>query len=321
MTHPYEAPTVDPMRWRTGRRSENVEDVRGEGPPLGGGFPGGGFQLPGGGFPGGGRVRRGGIGGIGLILLVLGALYFGIDPTMLLQGVDGGGPVPGQVPGGEPHPIPADDEAAQFVAVVLGDTEDTWRDQFQKMGRTYRDPKLVLFSGAVESACGFAKAAVGPFYCPRDEKVYIDLAFFDELRSRFGAPGDFAEAYVIAHEVGHHVQNQLGISDRVQQQRARLDEADGNALSVMLELQADCLAGAWAHNAQEARQILEQGDVEEGLAAATAVGDDRLQRQAGRYITPESFTHGTSEQRAGWFRRGLKSGNLSDCDTSSGARP
>jgi predicted metalloprotease len=264
--------------------------------------------------------RRGGIGGIGLILLVVGALYFGIDPSVVMQTVGGGGdPAQVQVPEGEPQPIPADDEAAAFVSVVLGDTEDTWREQFRTMGRTYRDPKLVLFSGAVQSACGFAQAAVGPFYCPADEKLYIDLAFFDELRARFGAPGDFAQAYVIAHEVGHHVQNLLGISDKIQAARQRLDESEGNALSVRLELQADCLAGVWARNADKARQILEQGDVEEGLGAASAVGDDRLQRQAGRYVTPESFTHGSSEQRVSWFRRGLQNGDMAACDTFAGS--
>jgi uncharacterized protein len=302
------------MRWRTGRRSENVEDRRGGGGPFGGLGGGGPFRLPGGAFPGGrGRVvRGGGMGGIGVILLVLASLYFGIDPSAFLEG---GGPIAVDQGSQESRPIPENDEGAQFVAVVLGDTEDVWREQFRARSNPYREPKLVLFSGAVQSACGFAQAAVGPFYCPRDEKVYIDLAFFDELRSRFGAPGDFAQAYVIAHEVGHHVQNQLGISERVQSARARADEADGNALSVLLELQADCLAGVWAHNAQAARQILEQGDIEEGLGAASAVGDDRLQRQAGRYVAPESFTHGTSEQRASWFRRGLESGELGACDT------
>jgi predicted metalloprotease len=259
-------------------------------------------------------VRTGGIGGIGLVVLLIGAVFFGVDPSVLLQGIEGG-PVSYEQPAEQARPIPADDEGAQFVSVVLADTEDTWREQFRARGGTYRDPKLVLFSGAAQSACGFAQAAVGPFYCPRDEKVYIDLAFFDDLRSRFEAPGDFAQAYVVAHEVGHHVQNLLGISDRVQSARARADEADGNALSVLLELQADCLAGVWAHNAQAARQILERGDIEEGLGAASAVGDDRLQRQAGRYVTPESFTHGTSEQRARWFRRGLESGELGSCDT------
>jgi len=312
------------MRWRTGRRSENVEDRRGAGLPggLGGGFPGsGGFRLPTGGRMG----RRGGIGGLGLVLLVLASLYLGVDPTVLLQGgapSQESRPADGPLGGGARDGAPlSKDEATQFVAVVLGDTEDTWNELFRGLGRDYREPKLVLFSGAVESACGFAQAAVGPFYCPADQKLYIDLAFYDDLRTRFRAPGDFAQAYVIAHEVGHHVQNLLGISQRVQSARARAGEEEGNALSVLLELQADCFSGVWAFHANAARQLLEQGDVEEGLTAASAIGDDRLQRQAGRYVTPESFTHGSSEQRVRWFRRGLQRGDLEDCDTFASESP
>jgi uncharacterized protein len=312
------------MRWRTGRRSENVEDRRGGGFPggLGGGFPGsGGFRIPTGGRMG----RRGGIGGIGLVILVLASLYLGVDPSVLLEG---GAPAPQSRPADAPlgpgaregAPL-SQDEATQFVAAVLGDTEDTWNGIFRGLGRDYREPKLVLFSGAVDSACGFAQAAVGPFYCPADQKVYIDLAFYDDLRTRFQAPGDFAQAYVIAHEVGHHVQNLLGVSQRVQAARARAGEEESNALSVLLELQADCFAGVWANHANAARQLLEQGDVEEGLAAASAIGDDRLQRRAGRYVTPESFTHGSSAQRVRWFKRGLESGELEACDTFAADSP
>jgi predicted metalloprotease len=207
-----------------------------------------------------------------------------------------------------------------FVAVVLADTEDTWRALFPRMGRQYEDPTLVLFSGAVRSACGMAGAAVGPFYCPADRKVYIDLAFYRDLKERFRAPGDFAQAYVIAHEVGHHVQTLLGISQDVAARRQRLDAARGNALAVRLELQADCLAGLWAHHADRARQILEVGDVEEALNAAAAIGDDRIQARTQGHVVPESFTHGTSEQRVRWFRRGLQTGDVEQCDTFGAAR-
>ena len=303
------------MRWRGGRRSANIEDRRGMGRRVA-------MRFPGGGLGGAGRAGLGG--GVGLIVLVLAALFFGIDPGVLL---DDGGPVPG---GGSPgyyetpaEPAPprsaAEEELAEFVSVVLAETEDTWGALFDRMGATYRDPTLVLFTGAVESACGFAQAAMGPFYCPADERVYIDLSFYDDLRSRLGAPGDFAEAYVIAHEVGHHVQNLLGISEQVQAARAQagVGGAEANALSVRLELQADCFAGLWAHRADRERQILEEGDIEEGLDAASAVGDDRLQRRSQGYVVPESFTHGSSEQRVGWFRRGLEAGELEACDTFS----
>jgi uncharacterized protein len=298
------------MRWRDSRRSDNIEDRRGQG-------------LPGGmGFPGGGGMRRAGVGGgFGLIVIVVVALLFGIDPTQLLQP---GGPLDTGTYTQESPAGPSsgeDAELSDFVSAVLGYTEDTWREQFQQqLGQSYRDPSLVLFNGAVQSACGFAQAAMGPFYCPGDQKVYIDLEFFKELGSRFQAPGDFAQAYVIAHEVGHHVQNLLGIMDKVNSLRGQLGEADANQLSVMVELQADCFAGVWANHADQARQILEAGDVEEGLAAAAAVGDDRLQRQAQGYVVPESFTHGSSQQRARWFRRGLQSGSLRDCDTFNAAQ-
>jgi predicted metalloprotease len=301
------------MRWKTGRRSENVEDRRDEG-----GFPGGGMPR--------GRIpirmgRRTVGGGLGTIVLVLAALYFGVDPGVFLD-TGGSVPVPMDTQMGSQPPSAGfrsgpRDELADFVSVVLADTEDTWHPLFQEMNRRYQDPKLVLFSGYVRSACGLAQAAMGPFYCPADHKVYIDLSFYDELRTKFGAPGDFAQAYVIAHEVGHHVQNLLGISDKVQAARRRSDETKGNQLSVRLELQADCLSGVWAHHADRARSILETGDVEEALRAATAIGDDRLQKQARGYVTPDSFTHGTSAQRVRWFRRGLEKGELKACDTFS----
>jgi len=216
------------------------------------------------------------------------------------------------------HPVessPQEDKLKDFVSAVLGSTEDTWGDIFKQAGRTYSDPKLVLFRGAVQSACGFSQAAVGPFYCPGDQKVYIDLGFYEELRTRFHAPGDFAEAYVIAHEVGHHVQNLLGISEKVAQAQQRGSREQANALSVRVELQADCLAGVWANHANEAKHILEQGDIESGLNAASAIGDDRLQMQSRGYVSPESFTHGSSAQRVRWFKQGLENGSVKQCDT------
>jgi predicted metalloprotease len=284
------------MRWEDRRRSQNVEDRRGQ------------------------PARRGGLvgGGLGTLVLVLVALYFGVDPTPLLQP---GGPLGGG--GGAPAEGPAlaadADPAAQFVAVVLADTEDVWTGLFAEGGEAYAAPTLVLFGGSVQSACGFAQSAMGPFYCPADRKVYIDLSFYEDLRSRFAAPGDFAQAYVIAHEVGHHVQNLLGISGQVQAARQRAGEAGANALSVRLELQADCLAGVWANRADRAAQILEAGDIEEALVAASAIGDDRLQQQSRGYVTPDSFTHGSAEQRARWFRRGLEAGAVNACDTFEAA--
>jgi uncharacterized protein len=273
------------MRWTTGRRSQNVEDRRGRGMPLAVG------------------------GGLGTVVVLLLALFFGVDPGVLLQG---DAPAPGiEAPSSSPRHDPLRD----FVSVVLADTEDVWRALFTRMNREYHDPTLVLFTGSVQSACGMAGAAVGPFYCPGDRKVYLDLEFFRALRDRFQAPGDFAQAYVIAHEVGHHVQTLVGVSERVQVARRRLGREEANALSVRQELQADCLAGVWAHHAQRTRQILEEGDVEEALGAAAAIGDDRLQRRSKGQIVPESFTHGSSEQRVRWFQRGLGAGDVGQCDT------
>ncbi|WP_207455831.1 neutral zinc metallopeptidase [Azospirillum sp. SYSU D00513] len=306
------------MRWRGGRESENVEDRRGSGGF--GGFGRGG--LPGGGLPGGGfRIGRGGLGIGGVLVLFAISMFLGVDPTVLLNG--GGAPMQ-QQSGYEQGDLPrssADDELSRFVSVVLADTEDSWHAIFQRAGEQYREPKLVLFSGAVESACGTGQSAMGPFYCPADQKVYIDLAFYRDLRDRFRAPGDFAQAYVIAHEVGHHVQNLMGISQQVQTAQRRAGSgAESNELSVRLELQADCFAGLWANHANRERQILEPGDVEEALTAASAIGDDRLQRQSRGTVSPDSFTHGSSEQRVRWFRTGLQSGDLRACDTFSADR-
>ncbi|MGE8642015.1 MAG: neutral zinc metallopeptidase [Achromobacter sp.] len=278
------------MRLDDSRESDNVEDRRASGPRIGG---------------------RGTI-GIGTIVLALVAMYFGVDPNVVLQMAEGPAQTQQQAPATRP---PVDDPQARFVAKVLGETEDTWSTIFQKdLNRQYVAPKLVLFRGATPTACGTGQSAMGPFYCPGDSKVYIDLAFFDELQNKFKAPGDFAQAYVIAHEVGHHVQHLLGISDQVDQLRRR-NPAQANALSVRVELQADCFAGLWAQRANAARNILEGGDVEEALAAATAIGDDRLQKQAQGYAVPDSFTHGSSAQRVRWFKRGLESGNIKQCDT------
>ncbi len=255
--------------------------------------------------------KAGGI-GIGTIVIALIAMYFGQDPSVVLQNV------PQQT--GQAEQVPYEESAAEaqlreFISVVLADTEQTWGQIFATAGRTYEEPQLVLFAGAVQSGCGFAQAAVGPFYCPADRKAYIDLTFYEELQSRFGAPGDFAQAYVIAHEIGHHVQTLMGISERNMAARSRASQAEANALSVRQELQADCFAGIWAHSADRSRQLLEAGDIEEGLNAASAIGDDRLQRQTGGSVSPESFTHGSSEQRVRWFRRGFESGSVESCDT------
>ena len=286
------------MKWEGNRESDNVEDRRGSG--SGGGLPIGGRGI-----------------GLGTIAIALVAGWiFGINPLTILGALDGSGGAPmaqqQQAPAARP---PAEDKLARFVSTVLADTEDVWREQFARGGGTYRDPKLVLFRGAVPTACGQGASAMGPFYCPGDHKVYIDLDFYETMRTRLGAPGDFAQAYVIAHEVGHHVQNLLGISAKVDAMRAKASPAQANALSVRLELQADCLAGVWAHHAQAARQILEAGDVEEALNAATQIGDDTLQRKAQGTIVPESFTHGTGAQRVAWFRRGLERGSLQQCNT------
>jgi predicted metalloprotease len=276
------------MRWEGRRESQNVEDRRG--------------------------VRFGKAGGIGIgtILLALVAVYFGQDPSVVLQNVQPSGQQAEQGPYQE---SPEEAQLRKFVSVVLADTEDAWGAIFTAAGRTYEPPGLVLFSGAVESACGFAQAAVGPFYCPGDRQVYIDLSFYQDLQTRFGAPGDFAQAYVVAHEVGHHVQTLLGISDRNMAARERASEAEANALSVRQELQADCFAGIWAHDADRSRQLLESGDIEEGLNAAAAIGDDRLQKQSRGHVSPDSFTHGSSEQRVRWFKRGFESAKVDQCDT------
>jgi predicted metalloprotease len=283
------------MRWTDFRRSENVEDRRGMS------MGGAGLKLSGG----------------GLLLIVVLSLLTGTNPLDLLSGLEEAAPP--TIDSGPERKPPADDPQADFIRAVLGDTEDTWGRLFGQGGGTYEPPHLVLFSGAVQSACGQASAAVGPFYCPPDRRVYLDLGFFRELSERFGAPGEFARAYVVAHEIGHHVQNLLGTSDRVQRQRQRADQVSANALSVRLELQADCYAGVWGHSAAQ-RNILEPGDVEAALAAATAIGDDRLQKQARGYVVPESFTHGSSAQRVRWFRTGLETGDVRRCDTFA-ARP
>lgn len=287
------------MRWKQGRRSENVEDRRGS------------RAAP----------RGAAIGGGGLLLMLAVMWFMGADPQKLLQVVQqqqqGQAGAPAGGGGGRPQaPIdPAEEELAEFVRFVLASTEDVWKTQFQQMGRRYREPTLVLFRDSVDSACGRATASVGPFYCPADQQVYIDLSFYEDLKRRHKAPGDFAQAYVIAHEIGHHVQNLLGTSDKVHAARGKVSKAEYNQLSVMLELQADFYAGVWAHHAEMKDQILEEGDIEEGLTAASAIGDDRLQRQAQGYVVPESFTHGTSAQRVRWFTKGLKSGDIRQGDT------
>ena len=283
------------MRWRGQRQSSNVEDRRGL------------------------RITRGGMvgGGLGMVALMLIGMFLGIDPRLILGGaqiVESVAP-PTVEDTGPYQETPAEAEAREFLAVVLADTEDVWAARFAELGSSYRPPKLVLFNGAVQSGCGFAEAAMGPFYCPPDERVFIDTSFFDDLDRRLGAGGDFARAYVVAHEIGHHVQNLLGTSGEVRDLQQRLGGTEANQLSVRLELQADCYAGVWAHHAERMRGILEAGDIEEALGAAAAVGDDRLQRQAQGYVVPDSFTHGTSEQRMQWFRAGLDGGSMESCDT------
>ena len=291
------------MRWEGNRESDNVEDVRGSG--GGGGGGGGGFGL-------GGKSI-----GIGTIVIALvGGAIFGINPLTILGALTGGeGPAPQsqQAPAAAP---PANDPMAKFVSTVLADTEDVWTQLFKQGGANYVNPKLVLFRGAVRTAgCGQGQAAMGPFYCPADQKVYIDLDFYETLKTRMGAPGDFAQAYVIAHEVGHHVQNLLGIAGKMEQVRSRASPAEANALSVRMELQADCFAGVWANHANESRKILEQGDIEEAMNAAAKIGDDALQANRGGAVRPESFTHGSSAQRQRWFSTGLKTGSVKACDT------
>lgn len=287
------------MKWRGRRTSDNIADVRRGGAR-------------------GGAMRAGGLGGVGVIVVLLAGLFFGVDLTPLLQG--GGAPAPearreARPAGGNV----IDDETEQFVAVVLADTEDVWADQFARRGAAYAPPTLVLFSGAVTSACGQASAAVGPFYCPRDRQVYLDLDFFHTMERELGARGEFARAYVVAHEVGHHVQNLIGVMDQTMQARARLPEAQANEISVRTELQADCFSGVWARAAQEMFGALEPGDIESAMDAAARIGDDALQRRAQGYVVPDSFTHGTSAQRQAWFMRGLRSGDIETCDTFSGA--
>ncbi len=335
------------MRWRDRKGSENVEDRRDEGDS------GGGFQFPfprgggGGGFPGG-RIpipmgRGGGLGIFGVLVILGLMLLFGIDPRVVLQGGpegDGNGlpfprsetpTLPREDTSGRDAPLPRTttgpssgrtatntaDEQKQFISVVLGTTEEVWQQKFRQSGKTYQNPKLVLYRGHINSGCGLGATQMGPFYCPLDAKVYVDLAFYDELKRRFNAPGDFAQAYVIAHEVGHHVQTLLGITEQVMRAKSRADEEQSNALQVRMELQADCLAGIWAYYAQNRLQIVDEGDIDEALNAAAAIGDDRIQRKMQGQVIPETFTHGTSAQRVNWFKRGFENGNFPSCDTFS----
>lgn len=288
------------MRLDGQRESENVDDVRESG---GGGGP----RLP---LPGG-RL------GLGTVAIALVASYFlGINPLTVLNMLSGaGGPTSAEVQRPEPSAQPALDAGSRFVRQVLATTEDVWRGQFQAQGGQYREPRLTLFRGSTPTACGQGEAAMGPFYCPADQRVYIDLDFYDTLKSRLGAPGDFAQAYVIAHEVGHHVQNLVGTSAKLEQARRRVSETEYNALSVRLELQADCYAGIWAHDTEQSKGLMESGDLEEAMNAASKIGDDALQRGAGREVVPESFTHGSSAQRMRWFKRGFESGDMAQCDT------
>lgn len=283
------------MKWEGNRESDNVEDRRGGG----------------GGFVGGGR----GIGVGSIVVALLAGWIFGINPLTVLGLLSGGEPAPQVQQQSQAHKPPADDRMAKFVSTVLADTEDVWRDVFAKSGGAYKEPKLVLFRGATPTACGTGQSAMGPFYCPGDQKVYIDLDFYQTLKNKLGAPGEFAQAYVVAHEVGHHVQNLLGISEKMDRMRSRVSETEYNALSVRLELQADCFAGVWANKSNESRKTLESGDIESAMNAAAKIGDDALQKQSQGYVVPESFTHGTSVQRVKWFNTGLKGGNIKNCDT------
>ena len=285
------------MRIEDQERSSNIEDRRGM--SVGRGVAGG---------------------GIGIVVIALIAMFLGVDPGVILQSGITEGPAAGSQQPVESRAPSREDKQADFVAAVLGSTEEVWTDIFARGGRTYRKPTLVLFTGQVQSACGYAQAAVGPFYCPADQKLYIDLAFYRDLQDRFKAPGDFAQAYVIAHEVGHHVQNLLGIAERVHGMQQRAGKQQANALSVRMELQADCFAGIWAAQANQKRRILEPGDVEEGLGAAAAVGDDRIQMATRGYVSPDSFTHGSAQQRVRWFRRGLDTGDLKACDAFAAAQ-
>jgi predicted metalloprotease len=287
------------MRWKGGRRSRNIEDRRG-------------MRM-------GRGAAVGGVGGLGFLIIVVLYMLLGGDPAQLVEQMPAGaGPSASTSTG---PPPPGQEELADFVSVVLADTEDTWNPIFASIGRQYEEPKLVLFSGQVRSACGMAGAAMGPFYCPGDHKLYIDLTFYDELKRRFRAPGDFAQAYVIAHEVGHHVQNLLGINAEVQARQRQVSRAEANELSVRLELQADCLAGVWGYHTQRERNMLEAGDLEEALNAASAIGDDRIQRESTGRVAPDSFTHGSSAQRVRWFKVGYQAGDVAQCDTFRVANP
>ncbi len=283
------------MKWEGNRESDNVEDRRG----AGGGFGFGGRSV-----------------GLGTIAIALVASYFlGVSPMTILNLLTGGSGQISTVQQSSTHSAPASDQMTRFVSTVLADTEDTWTEIFRAQGSRYIQPRLVLFSGSTPTACGTGLSATGPFYCPGDQKIYIDLAFYRLMQQRFRVSGEFAQAYVIAHEVGHHVQHLMGISDKVEQTRRRMSETQANALSVRLELQADCFAGVWANHADQARSILEAGDVEAALTAASAIGDDALQRQSQGEVVPDSFTHGTSAQRVRWFKRGIESGKVSACNT------
>jgi len=294
------------MRWIGDRESDNIEDRRG-----GSGMP----------------IAVGGIGGLGAIIVLVVGLFLGIDPSTLLALLNGDQAQPQQTDTQTVDGRPSQgseaghDRTRQFVAVVLADTEDVWRQVFKSSGKTYVEPKLVLYTSQIASACGLASAASGPFYCPNDQKVYLDLSFFEEMRARFNAPGEFADAYVVAHEIGHHVQNSLGILKTAKSEEASSDRRGANAISVRVELQADCLAGFWANRADRTKHVIEQGDVEAAMNAASAVGDDRLQRQSRGTVVPDSFTHGSSAQRVRWFKRGLESGDTRQCDTFAANEP
>ena len=283
------------MKWRNRRVSSNIEDRRAAG--------------------GGRRSGTKKVGGLGAIVITLAAMYFGVDPKIIFSLLENTGGQSTSVQQSTYRPSAEQQQLAQFTGVVLADTEDTWNTLFKQQGVRYQEPKLVLFTNNVRSACGHAEAAMGPFYCPGDNKVYIDLGFYQQLKNQHNAPGDFAQAYVIAHEVGHHVQNLLGTSTKVTRAQQSMNKAQANQLSVKLELQADCYAGVWAHHTQKQKHILEQGDIEEALNAASQIGDDRLQKQARGYASPESFTHGTSQQRVKWFKKGFTDGTLQGCNT------
>lgn len=295
------------MRWKSGRRSTNIEDRRTE--QAGSGRSSRGFRIGGGGKKG----------GIGILVVAVVIMLMGGDPSTILNMLLGGGGVPTQTQSQTAErnyqTSAPTDELADFVSVVLADTEDTWNPLFQQMGEQYQKPRLVLFRGSVKSACGMAQSAMGPFYCPGDQKVYIDLSFYEELKHAFSAPGDFAQAYVIAHEVGHHVQQQFGILQKIHQMQRGMPKPQANALSVKLELQADCLAGIWAHHASRVRNIVEPGDIDEAMNAASKIGDDAIQKRTQGHVVPDSFTHGTSAQRVKWFNKGFKRGDVQSCNT------